>query len=236
MARLPRLAASGHAHLLRQRGNNGQAVFVDADDRERYLVLLRDAALAHGVGIHAYALTDDSVTLLATPDSATGLSRMMQALGRGYVAAFNRRHGRSGTLWEGRFRSAVVEPETRLLEAMVFVETGATEAPTTAGDPLPPRWSSARHHLGLGNDPLVADHPHYWTIGNTPFEREAVHRRLLERGLAESARHAIATALQGGWALGSAGFAAGLAEHVGRRVLPRQRGRPRKLKRNAGSD
>lgn len=235
MARLSRLAASGRAHLLRQRGNNGQAVFVDDADRERYLALLREAALAHGVAIHAYALADDAVTLLATPDSAIGLSRMMQALGRSYVAAFNRRHGRNGTLWEGRFRSAVIEAGTRLLEAMVFVETGPPEASATAGDPVLPRWSSARHHLGLGHDPLVADHPHYWTIGNTPFEREAEHRRLLERGLGASARHAIAAALQGGWALGSAAFVAELAEHLGRRVLPRQRGRPRKLKGDNGS-
>ena len=129
MARLARLAVADQAHLIIQRGNNGQAVFVDSRDRENLLQMLCQAAAENRVAIHAYALTDNEVALLATPDEARGLSRMMQALGRRYVVGFNRRHGRTGTLWEGRFRATVIEAERLLQACTCFVEL----APLGAG-------------------------------------------------------------------------------------------------------
>ncbi len=181
MARLPRLAAAGLAHLLSQRGHDGRAIFVDRADREDYVRLLREAAAPHRVAVHAYALTDSEVLLLATPAEAAGLSAMMQALGRRYVTRFNRRHGHTGTLWDGRFRATVIEPGQHLAACICFVEL----APVRCGlvrEAQDHPWSSARNHLGQASDPLVADHPLYWAIGNTPFEREAAHRRLLEIG------------------------------------------------------
>ena len=147
MARLARLAVAGHVHLLKQRGNNGQAVFIDRTDREYFLRLLREAATANQVAIHAYALTDSEVTLLATPGAVNGLSRMMQSLGRRYVIWFNRRHGRTGTLWEGRFRATVIEAERLLQACICFVELAPVRAGLVgagAGSPLvecapPPR-------------------------------------------------------------------------------------------------
>ena len=105
-----------------QRGNSGQRVFVDDAGRARYLQLLAEAARAAQVAIHAYALTDSEVLLLATPADAQGLSRLMQAIGRRYVSEFNRRHGRSGTLWDGRFRATAIEAETQLQDCLAFVE------------------------------------------------------------------------------------------------------------------
>jgi putative transposase len=227
MARLARLAVAGHVHLLIQRGNNGQAVFIDRTDRESYLRLLREAAAANQVAIHAYALTDNEVSLLATPSEAIGLSRMMQSLGRRYVALFNRRHGRTGTLWEGRFRATVIEAEHLLQACICFIELAPLRA-GLVGSARDFPWSSARHHLGLGRDPLVTDHPLYWAIGNTPFEREAAHERLLERALTAEKTAEIADAMAKGWALGGDSFKAGLEEHTGRRVRPGRRGRPRK--------
>jgi len=227
MARLARLVAAGQVHLLVQRGSNAQPVFVDHQDRESYLELLREAAASNDVAIHAYALTDSEAILLATPHDAAGLSRLMQALGRRYVARFNRRHGRSGTLWDGRFRASVIEAERHLRECICFVEL----APLRAGlarEVHEYRWSSARHHLGAASDALVTDHPSYWSMGNTPFEREAAHRQLLERGLAAEEIRAIADAMLKGWALGSDRFAAELEERGCRRVRPGRRGRPRR--------
>ncbi|MBK6863173.1 MAG: transposase [Ideonella sp.] len=226
MARLPRLAAAGYVHLLTQRGHNGEAMFRDDRDRERFVQLLREAALAHRVAIHAWALADSELLLLATPAEAPGLGRMMQALGRRYVGEFNRRHARSGTLWDGRFRATAIEAETWLLDCLCYVELAALRA-GSASEAQAQRWSSARHHLGLAPDALVSDHPLYWAIGNTPFEREAAHRRLLERGLGAAQARTIADAAAKGWALGSAPFAALLAERSGRRVVPGKRGRPR---------
>ena len=224
MARLPRLAAAGFVHLVTQRGNNGQALCADDRDRERFMQLLAEAAAAQRVAIHGWSLGDSELLLLATPSEAAGLSRMMQSLGRRYVAGFNRRHGRSGTLWEGRFRATAIEPETQFLDCLAYVELAPVRAGLAAAA-QEHRWSSARHHLGLATDALVADHPQYWTLGNTPFEREAAYRALLERGLAQGRAGAIAAAAAKGWALGSPAFTAALAERAGRRVLPARRGR-----------
>ena len=130
-------------------------------------------------------------------------------------------------MWEGRFRATVVEAERHLHDCISFVEL----APLRAGLAREPRdhpWSSARHHLGLANDPLVSEHALYWAMGNTPFEREAAHGRLLERGLSTEQTRALADAATKGWALGSDGFKAALEDHTRRRVRPGLRGRPRK--------
>lgn len=230
MARLPRLAAPGHAHLVLQRGNSGQRVFADDADRLRFLQLLGDAARAARVAIHAYALTDSEVLVLATPADGQGLSRMMQAIGRRYVSEFNRRHGRSGTLWDGRFRATTIEAETQLQPCLAYVELAPVRA-GSVGQAQEHRWSSARHHVGMVVDPIVSDHAQQWATGNTPFEREAAHRRRLEEGLDAAHTRRIANAAAKGWALGSAEFAAALAERVGRRVLPARRGRPRRTGR-----
>lgn len=225
MARLPRLAAAGHVHLVAQRGHDGGAIVRDDADRERLLQLLRAAAAENRVAVHAWALSDQALMLLATPVEASGLGRAMQALGRRYVAGFNRRHGRSGTLWDGRFRSTVIEPEAWLLPCICYVETSGEGG---LGEPGVPRWASARGHLGLAPDPLLSEHPLYWATGNTPFEREAAHRALLDRGLADGQRRAIDYAIAKGWALGSAAFVARLTEACGRRAGPARRGRPRR--------
>lgn len=226
MARLARLCAANQVHLLIQRGNNGEATYIDDDDRAAYLVMLRDATLAHKVQLHAYALTDNEAMLLATPADARSLGRMMQSLGRRYVAHFNRRHARSGTLWEGRFRSTVIDAALHLRHCMCFVET----APVRAGlvrSAADHAWSSARHHLGLASDPLVTDPPLYWATGNTPFEREVAHQRLLEQALTSEQTLAIEQAARKGWVYGSAVFASALESETSRRVLPRRPGRPR---------
>jgi putative transposase len=227
MARLARLSIPGEVHLIVQRGHNRQPVFVDDADRHLFLTALREAAGEHGLQVHAYALLDEQVQLLATPTAADSLSRAMQAVGRRYVAAFNRRHGRTGTLWEGRFRAAVIESERYLLASMVLLESAAVAAglaATAAGWP----WSSAAHHLGGRRDPLVTDHPRYWALGNTPFDREASYQRLLEAGLSATDADALMQASLRSWALGSPAFLAKLAELTERPLVVRRRGRPRK--------
>jgi putative transposase len=171
--------------------------------------------------VHAYALLDNQVQLLLTPPTEAALSRMMQALGRRYVAAFNRRHGRSGTLWEGRFRAAVVQPGAHTLQSLRLIDGLVGQSMPSAG-----AWSSAPHRLGLCRNLLLTDPPEFWQLGNTPFEREAAYRRLLEQGLDLSTVRRIEHAATHGWALGSAPFLAQVAQALGRAVQPRARGRP----------
>lgn len=228
MARLPRLSIPGQVHYVVQRGHNQQPVFVDDTDRQQFLLALREAATAHRLALHGYALLDHQVHLLATPQEPDSLSKTMQAVGRRYVAGFNRRHARSGTLWEGRFRAAVIEGERYFFPALMVVETSPVEA-GLAATPHAWTWSSAAHHLGIRRDVLIQDHPAYWQLGNTPFDRELQYRRLLERGPAPADAQALAEASLKSWALGSPAFLAQLAEATDRPLIQRRRGRPRKF-------
>jgi len=226
MARLRRLALGGLPHLVVQRALPGLVALADDAERGDYLDMLGEALRAHDVALWGYALLETQAWLLLRPAAGAALGQAIQALGRRYVAGVNRRRGRRGTLWDGRFRAAVLEPPAMLLAALVHVET----LPVTAGlAPAPAdwRWSSARQRLGLARDARLADPPAWWAMGNTPFEREAAWRHRLDAGLAPALRAAIEDAALHGWALGSPGFVAEVAQRAGRPAARRPRGRPR---------
>jgi putative transposase len=228
MARLPRLAVAGHPHLVLQRGHNDQAVFLDDEDRRAYLDALREAARTHQVAVWAYTLADNHLHLLLTPPTDIALSRVMQSVGRRYVAGFNRRHGRSGTLWDGRFRAAPLDAAQLLLPALLFVD-GHAQRTGKVQDAADHPFSSAGHHLGRCRDTLLSEAPAYWQLGNTPFERESRYAALLADGLPAPLLARIVQAGQGGWALGDAAYQAALAQTLTRPVAVRARGRPKKL-------
>ena len=228
MARLPRLSIAGQLHQVMQRGTNGEAIFRDDEDCRAFLQALQDAAATHRVALHAYALLPDELHLLVTPATGEGLSKLMQSIGRRHVAAFNARHGRRGTLWEGRFRATVVEAEPYLRLCQTCIET----MPVRAGLVNTPEtypWSSAAHHVGVRADRLVTAHALDWASGNTPFEREMAHKMLLRDGVPAAECDRIQQAVATGWALGSADFVAALEKTLQRRAQPGQAGRPRKV-------
>ena len=231
MARLRRIVLAGQPHLVIHRGNNGQAVFIDALDSECYLASLRECARAAGVGIHGYGLYTTEVRLLVTPDSPSGLARMMQGIGRQYVRVFNRRHSRSGTPWEGRFRSTVVEATGHFVACMRFVECGAevgAMAFESAVSGEPGLWSSAGHHLNGRTDASLTEHPAFWALGNTPFDRESAYRRAIAQPQDPQQLATILLAALNGWVLGSDAFADNAGAVAGRRPRPAPPGRPRK--------
>lgn len=220
MARLRRLEWPGQAHYLVQRGHGAlgeRGVFADAADRSLYLAALREAARTEGVQIHAYALLPQEVQLLATPAEAGALGRLMQALGRRYVSAYNRRHGHRGSVWDGRFRCAVVEPGATRLAVLQLIDGQSSE----------PGLTSAAPRTGGPREPLLHDPPEWWALGNTPFDREAAYRSRLAQGLPRAQAQALRQAALGGWAAGTAAFAAQVAEATARPAQPRPRGRPR---------
>jgi putative transposase len=225
MARLPRLTLAGQAHLVSLVGHSGQPVFIDDEDRRQFLAALRESALQQRVAVHAYVLLANHVHLLLTPASDSALGALMQGLGRRYGAGFNRRHGRQGTLWAGRFRATVVQPGAALLDAVLFIDHHPVRS-ASAEQARDFGWSSARHHLGLRRDSLITDAGAYWQLGNTPFERELAYRRLLDEGLAPARADELAHASHHGWAVGDAAFLASLAQQMDRPVRPRPRGRP----------
>ena len=220
MARLPRLAAAGHPHLVYQRTVHGQSAFKDDDDRHRFLHIATEASRQTGTVVHAYALLDEEVFLLATPAHADSLSRFMQSMGRRYNASFNRRHGRQGALWAGRFRAGILE-HSRVLDAMWLIDSRVEDGGDGAR-------SSGAHHLGGARSALVVEHPAYWALGNTPFDREAAYRGLLLTGLSASVEAALLDAAKHGRTVASAAFVAVLEAQLDRSLTPARRGRPRK--------
>jgi REP-associated tyrosine transposase len=228
MARLPRLSLARVAHLVLLRGHNGETVFRDDEDRHMFLEALHAAFEREQVALHAYALLTDLSWLLCTPEQDRGLSRAMQSLGRRFAAAFNRRHRRSGSLWDGRYRATVVEPGRTLLGAMVFVDQLPADPASVAGaDPTPSPSSSARQHLGFDGPMQLRDIAEYWALGNTPFDRATAYRALMNELARPAEVERIAAAVQKGWALGSSDFIEALRLRTARPLQPRRRGRPR---------
>lgn len=227
MARLSRLALAGHPHHILQRGASRQPIFLDDVDRQAYLDALREAAATLRVAVHGYVLMDDHVHLLVTPPEAPALGRLMQSLGRRYVAGFNRRHGRSGSPWEGRFRATVLEAEPHLLGCLRYIEQNPVRV-GQVGQAADWPWSSALHHLGRRRDPLITDPPAWWHLGNTPFDRETAWRHRLEDFMGPQETRPYTDSVLKGWALGSGAFLAQLAGETDRPLVARPRGRPRK--------
>ena len=227
MARQPRLTVPGHPHHVIQRGNDRQWIFRDDADRERFLALLAEHASAQQVAVHAYVLMDNHVHLLLTPQTDTGLSQFMQALGRSYVRYFNNRHARTGTLWEGRYRSSLIETERYLLACMVYIDLNPVRAGMVS-EPAQFPWSSHRHYIGQRVDRLLTPHGLIWSLGNTPFAREAAYLELVQAGLSPGQQASLTRSALTGWALGSTAFLGALQQEVPRRLMPGKAGRPRR--------
>ena len=225
MARLPRLTLPDYPHHVIQRGNNRQPIFASSANYEDLLGLLNENASRFDVTIHGYVLMSNHFHLLATPSSADGLPQMMQAVGRRYVRHFNDTQGRSGTLWEGRYKSTLIQTERYLLACMVYIDLNPVRAGLVAQARDYP-WSSHGHYIGLRSDPLVTPHPLYWELGNTPFAREAAYAEMVQAGVSPQTQAALTHSTLHGWALGEPDFVADLQKRTQRRVTQAAAGRP----------
>lgn len=184
MARRPRLYLPGCAHHLIQRGNNRAACFYRDDDYKAYLAFLKEAAEKYEVALHAFVLMTNHVHMLATPSSDTGIARMMQGLGRKYVQYVNHTYGRTGTLWEGRYKSTLVDTEAYLLTVYRYIELNPVRAAMVAHASDYP-WSRYQHNAGGKSIALVTPHEEYLRLGKTPTERQAQYRLLFRGRMSE---------------------------------------------------
>jgi putative transposase len=225
MARLPRLTVPGYPHHIIQRGNNRQAIFAGPTDYELLLSLIDEHARKQQVAIHAYVLMSNHFHLLATPETAEGIPQMMQAVGRRYVRTYNLRHGRTGTLWEGRYKSTLIQAERYLLACMVYIDLNPVRAGMVA-EPANYPWSSYQHYSGRKVDKLITPHPLYWELGNTPFAREQAYTELVRTGISDQQKRALTDSALRGWALGEPDYVADLQRRTERRVVPAKAGRP----------
>lgn len=225
MARLPRLTAPGYPHHVIQRGNNRQTIFRADKDYQFMLDLLLENAVKFDVAVHSYVLMGNHFHLLATPERVDSLPGMMQAVGRRYVRWFNDLQGRSGTLWEGRYKSTLVQTEAYLLTCMAYIDLNPVRAGLVEHVRDYP-WSSHGHYIGQRVDKLVTAHAMYWALGNTPFEREAAYAQWVQQGITTQQREALTQATLKGWALGDTDFVANLQKSTVRRAVKAQAGRP----------
>jgi putative transposase len=150
---------------------------------------------------------------------------MMQAVGRRYVRYFNDLQKRSGTLWEGRYKSTLIQTDRYLLACMAYIDLNPVRAGLVAQARDYP-WSSHGHYTGQRVDKLVTPHALYWELGNTPFAREAAYAELVQSGISVVQQTALTDAALSGWALGGADFVADLQKRTQRRVLKSMAGRP----------
>lgn len=225
MARAARRILPYQTYHILQKGNNRERIFCEDADFLFFLRQLREAAAQYEVAIHAYLLMESRLHLLATPKDQTGLSRMMQRTGRYYVPYFNRKYGRSGTLWEGRYRTSPIEAASRFLACCCFIE-GLPVRSGLVRQLSDYRWSSYAHHAGIRQDPLIQDHRLYWDLGNTPFAREAAYNKLMASPLSAEAGRQMALAFEYGWPVGPDDFLLEMERRMARKIRMGKRGRP----------
>jgi putative transposase len=225
MARPPRLDLVDIPQHIVQRGNDRALCFRDDTDRRGYLAALGQMALRYGCAIHAYVLMNNHVHLLVTPAVVGAVSRMMQAIGSWYVPEFNLRHGRTGTLWEGRYRSCLVDTDSYLLACYRYIELNPVRAAIVA-KPWEYRWSSYAVNAGAASSSFIRPHETFLALGETPAERGQRYRELFHSGLPDAQLREIRAYTQQQRALGSTRFQMKVGAQVGRCVALRPNHRP----------
>lgn len=227
MPRQPRLDLPGVPQHVVQRGNDRQPCFFEEADYLRYLQELKELVLRRHCAVHAYVLMTNHAHLLLTPSGVGQVAALMQALGRRYVRYINDRHHRTGTLWEGRYKSCLVDRESYLLHCYRYIELNPVRA-RMVDDPGGYRWSSYAANAQGAEDPLVAPHPTFLGLGRDVASCQRAYRELVRQAISDDDLTAIRLHLQRQHALGSDRFRAAIEAQLGRRVGPAKIGRPRK--------
>ena len=180
MARQARIVIPGQAMHVMARGNNRQALFFNPADRRIYLDWLRDAAKEFGTAVHAFALMPNHIHCLLTPKHENSLAKTMQSLGRRYAQYCNQQQNHSGTIWEGRYRSSLIDAD-HFLRCQRYLELNPVRAGFESS-PAASSWTSYLSHTGEKVEPWLVDHPSFWALGNTPFERQLAWQHFVQEG------------------------------------------------------
>jgi putative transposase len=233
MARLPRVLPVDIAVHVIQRGNNRQVCFVSDEDHGAYVEWLEEYSKKYKVDVHAWVMMSNHVHLLCTPRQSGAISLMMQSLGRRYVRYFNYEYQRSGTLWEGRYKSCLVQDERYLLEVYRYIELNPVRAEMVT-EPGEYRWSSYVINAEGKSSSLCTPHPEFLALGNAPLVRQQNYRALFVNHVEQADfLKEIRENTNKGLAIGHDRFKGEIEMLTGRRVTANKRGRPvgwRKLK------
>lgn len=221
-------------HII-QRGNNRQACFFADDDYRFYRAWLQEYAVKTGCEVHAYVLMTNHVHLLVSAGTSNSVGALMKALGQRYAQYANRCYRRTGSLWEGRFRSCLIQEESYLLVCLRYIELNPVRAKMVE-HPADYQWSSYRVN-GIGEDSaLITAHPLYLALGVDPAARQAAYRKLFGFELESRQIDSIRQATNGNFALGDGRFGEGISRALGMRATPGKAGRPRKQEEAAIKD
>ena len=208
-----------------QRGNNRAACFRADTDRLLYLALLADRSRTHGCDVHAYCLMTNHVHLLLTPHSPSSCARMMKDLSQCYAQYTNRTYERTGSLWEGRYRSCLTQSERYVLACYRYIEMNPVRAGMVSQPDEYP-WSSYRANAQGRRNPHLTPHAEFLALGTTEDARQAAYRVLVADALAADLLADIRIATNGGLALGNSAFRSLASRAAGRRLYREKSGRP----------
>lgn len=228
MARKARLIIPGVPLHVMVKGLPNLAIFPNDESKLTYLAWLRDAAREYQLAIHAYVLLPTQLNLLVTPKSTESLSRTMQSLGRRYTQYFNQHHQKEGSIWAGRYKSSIVDPQNYLLNCQKFIEL----MPVVEGLVTKPEdylWSSYRIHVGKEPNYGLTDAPSFWNLGNTPFERQMNWKNFIDEGLTAKETEVITHSISSQGITGTSDFLTSASTKVLTYVAPKRRGRPKKV-------
>ena len=227
MPRKPRANPIGIPQHIIQRGNNRQACFTSEQDFIAYTGWLKDYAKKFQVEIHAWVFMTNHVHLLCTPLKTNSISQMMQSLGRQYVRYFNYTYKRTGTLWEGRYKSCLVQTEDYLIQLYRYIELNPVRA-NMVDDPCEYQWSSYQVNA-LGKASLLCTpHPAYLAIHPTEKARQTCYRALFKHHLDTKIIEDIRQATHKGMAIGNEKFKDEIEKLTGTNMRPKRIGRPTK--------
>ena len=231
MPRRARLLLAGMPMHIRQRGNNGQDCFFADQDRAFYVRHLKRLLVASQCRLHAYCLMPNHVHLLVTPFAEDACARLMQRVAQLHSQYINRTYGRSGSLWEGRFRSCIVQSEDYLMSCYRYIDSNPVRA-RLCGDPGEYEWSSYAFNGRGVSDGALVPHEQYEALGTTPEERRQAYRELFAGDARYWGIDEIRKATNGNFALGNERFRREVAAKLGRRVEPGKPGRPTRSEEN----
>lgn len=229
MPRIQRLCIPGLPLHIVQRGNNKETCFHGTPDNLAYLEALTYSASRYYADVHAYVLMTNHVHLLITPREQSSASRMMQFLGSKYVRRFNAVHQRTGTLWEGRFHSSIIDSDRYLLACYRYIELNPVRANMVA-TPAEYRWSSFRANALGEYDKVIEPHPQWLELGRTTAERCRKYRRLFDTPTGDDDFEALRFGTRKGIPTGPTGFRRRVEAILAKRIGSGRRGRPRKEK------
>lgn len=227
MPRFPRLNLPNIPQHIIQRGNNRRPCFHTNQDFAVYLDKLRIYAIEFNVAIHSYVLMTNHVHMLATPNSGDGVSKMMQALGRYYVRYFNKTHQRTGTLWEGRFKTSLVDSDVYFMTVSRYIELNPVRAKMVS-HPSEYTWSSYQYNGLTKPVKIITPHDLYLGLGTTPEQRAKNYGALFEDDIPDFRLQEIRAAANSSRILGEDNFKRQIEQQTGMTLLPKPWGGKRR--------